>query len=224
MRRIVIGVLVVGLMSVLGGRNPNITEILYNNVSEYCEDYFVGETQDYYIELFDGEREEPYYLDGVSEEKQGYTLLVVTPKNSINNMEELEYCVELNGDTVEGGLESSPCDDTMSSEVNMEISANDVIFVYIKMQSSTQVSKMQCVSVDFVKNWNGVLCDVYQNSMQDIGILMDAHKSVECYVQIINKSMQTDLYYWCVTLIFDNGDRYTWIVDTKTNEILAKNL
>lgn len=216
--------MLVGMIFVLSGCNANVEGVLCNNVSEYCEDYFVGETQDYNVELFDGEREEPYYLDGVSERRQRYCLLVVTPKDGVECQEDVEFCVERNADTIEGGLNVSPFEDTMSAEVDIDIASEDNIFVYIKLESSTQVCKMQCMSSEFQLTWQEVLTTTYQNLSSEINALLDTHGNVECYLQVINKEGARGLYYWCITLIFDNGDKYTCIVDTVSGKILAKNL
>ena len=217
-------VMLLSIMFTFGGCDEDISTKIINNISEYCEEYFVGETQDYYIELFDGEREEPYYLDGVSETKERYCLIVVTPKEGEDLREDMEYCVEVNGDTLEGGLEVSPFDDTLSSDMQLALSNTDNIFVYIKLNTSTQVSKMTCISADFALDWRGVLDSTYEKLSMDINTLMQSHNSMECYIQVINKDISMGKYYWCVTLIFDDGDKYAIIVDTQSGEILAKNL
>ena len=224
MKKFGVIVLVVCMVFVLGGCNQSMIKVLNSNISEYCEDYYIGETQDYYIELFDGEREEPYYLDGVSEKKQRYCLIVVTPKNEAELKEDMEYCVELNDKTVEGGLNLSPFDNTMSSEMELELGKEDNIFVYIKLDTSTQVSKMNCVSKDFALQWQDVVNTTYEKLSEDVDTLLSTHKSMECYVQVINKSMEIGKYYWCITMIFDNADKYSCIVDPMSAEILAKNL
>lgn len=224
MKKINLVVLLVMLVCVLGGCNQDMNYAWKDYVSEYCECYFVGETEGYYVELMNGEREVEYYLDGVSGDKQKYTLLIVTPKNEGSSVENIGYCVEYNGNTVEGSLSESPFDNTKSSEVDMEIGEDDTIFVYIKLEASTQVCKVQCVSKDFALNWEDAMMKVYECCGQELGMIMKNHNSIECYLQVINKYGEEGWYYWCVTIIADTGEKYVWIVDPMSAEILAKNL
>ena len=81
----------------------DIHKQLSTNISETCNNYFVGETNDYYINLFSGSREKVYQLDGISTEKIPYAILSVRCKTARNN-EELQFSVEIN-DNIEKNIE-----------------------------------------------------------------------------------------------------------------------
>lgn len=208
-----------------GGCDQDLNQKLQTNISEFCTSYFIGETQNYYVEVFGGEREEPYELNGISEEKVTYSIVSITPKSSNTQADEIEYCVELNGKTYEGAFDESPFDGTLAADFCTSLKEDDTIFVYIKLRDNTEVAKMTCLSNTFLIEYSTALSNIATNSVNEIlSATENLSLGFECYVQVINKMPMLEKYFWCVNIVINNGKILTYIIDIETGEILAKNL
>lgn len=207
------------------GCNVDYAEILKQNISENCEAYFTGTTQNFYVNLYTGEREEPYLLDGISENKVPYCIVAITPITQLQKSENMTYCVEINGSTVQGAFSESPFDNSFAGDLGLKVKSTDTIFVYVKYADSTEVAKMNCISIAFTITSEVALNSAISNLLPDLlAITEGKEQSVECFIQVINKSPKLNIYFWCVNFVTVSGNCLTIIIDTQTGDILAKNV
>lgn len=199
----------------------DIHKQLSTNISETCNNYFVGETNDYYINLFSGSREKVYQLDGISTEKIPYAILSVRCKTARNN-EELQFSVEINDKTYDGALKNNPYDSTLEADIETTLANSDVVYVYIKDGDDTQVANLKCVSENFFVNSQTAL-DIALDEIINQKIEFDKTLKYECFVQVLNKDASDNLYFWIVSVVSSDGAVWNVIIDTSTGKVLAKN-
>lgn len=192
-----------------------------SNVSEVCESYYVGETNDYYVNLFSGEREKTYKLDGISTENVDYAILSVKCKSAQID-KEVQYSIEIDDKTYDGVLNPNPYDNTLEADIERLVSGDAVVYAYIKVGEDTQVANLKCVSKEFFVAANTAL-DIAIDEIINEKVEFDTSKKYECFVQVLNKDDANKLYFWIVSVVSDDGEVFNVIIDTSTGKVLAKN-
>ena len=200
----------------------DIQEYLRSHVSENCDTYFVGETNDFYVDLFSGVREKTYKLDGVSTELIPYTIVSAKCKTDLD-VKELQYCVEIDGKTYEGAFSQNPYDGDLEADLGITTSATQNVYVYLKFDNTTEVATLKCVSKDFLVSPDTAL-DIAVDEIIGNNIDFATDKNYECFVQVLNKDEANHLYFWLINVVSSDGDIYTIIVDVGTGKVLAKKL
>ena len=209
------------LTLIFGACGIDLHNQLKSNVSETCTCYFVGETNDYYVNLFSGEREKTYKLDGISTQSTQYALLSVKCKTKQDN-NEIQFSIEINNETTEGVLSANPFDNTIEADIQKTLNCDDEIYVYIKCGDNTQVANLKCISKDFFVNSDTVL-DVAIDEVLNQNTQFDPNKKYECFIQVLNKDDSAHQYFWIVSIVSSEGDVYNIIIDTTSGKVLAKN-
>ena len=202
--------------------NQDMSNYLRSHISEKCDTYFVGETNDFYIDLFSGLREKTYKLDGVSTELVPYTIVSVKCKSDLK-FDELQYCVEVEDKTYEGAFSQNPYDGSQQADLGVAVGSSESVYVYVKFADTTEVATLKCVSKDFLVGPDTVL-DIAVDEVLAQNVDLQPSKTYECFVQVLNKDNATNLYFWLVNIVSSEGEIYTIIVDTGTGQVLAKKL
>lgn len=204
------------------GCKENIASYLKSNVSETCTNYYVGQTNDFSVSLFSGEREENYKLDGVSTKLVPFSIISVKNVNNVK-FSELQYTLEVDGKTYDGALNQNPYDDSLEADVGISISPKSEVYVYLKFGEITQIATLECVFQNFSISYQTAL-DIAVDEVLAQKPELNKNLSFECFVQILNKDMQNPMYFWLVNIVSSEGDMFNVIIDTTTGEILAKKL
>lgn len=204
------------------GCQQNISNYLKSHVSENCSSYYVAQTNDFSVTLFSGERESNYKLDGVSTQKVDYSILSVKKKSDIT-FEELDYVVEVDGQTFEGVLTQNPYDSSFEADVKTKIAPQKEVFVYLKFNGTTQVVNLESIFQNFQISSDTAL-DIAVDELLASKENIDDTLDYECFIQILNKDIDSGMYFWLVNIVSSNGDMFNIIIDISTGEVLAKKL
>ena len=209
-------------LTLTGCSGADINTYIKSNVSENCSCYFVGETNNFYVNLFSGKREQPYKLDGVANKMVDYTIVSVQKRGDVS-FNELQYCIEIDDKTYEGAFSPNPYDNTLDTDLEIAVSADSKIFVYIKLADNTEVASLNNVSNNFLINSTTAL-DIAVDEVIAAKPEIDKSLTYECFIQVLNKDDNAHLYFWIVNIVSSSGDMYNIIIDTTTGQVLAKKL
>ena len=207
---------------VFGACKQDVSVYLKSHISEKCCNYYVGETNDFFINFFSGEREKDYKLDGFCGDVVPYSILSVKSKNG-QSFDELQYVVEIGEKTFEGALVANPYDNNLEADLEVFVETGTEVFVYLKFADVTQVANLECIFNNFSINLDTAL-DIAVDELVSKKPQLDVSLNYECFVQILNKDNNAKMYFWFVNIVSSNGDAYNIIIDTTTGQILAEKL
>lgn len=204
------------------GCKEDIKTYLTSNVSEKCGNYYVGQTNDFYVNFFSGAREQTYKLDGVSTQTVPYAIVSVKQKTNVQ-FDELQYMVEIEQKTYEGALTENPYDGTFEADIGVFVEPKTEVFVYLKFNDLTEVSNLECVFESFSVSFDTAL-DIAVDELLKQKPELNKNCDYECFVQILNKDANAGMYFWLINIVSSDGEVFSIIVDTTTGEVLAKKL
>ena len=191
----------------------NIADIRYN--------YFEGETENWRISLTSGMRESPYNYDGKAGELVEFSFVSISAKNNAPNIG-YAYQVDINDETLEGMFEQSPYDENnYGVDLGQKVNDTDEIYVYVNNGQTSEVAKLECVSVNFQLNAEQALEQAINEVQNDI--LRKLSGNFEVYVKVISDEDKTiDTKFWYVLFADENGGEITVIIDPNTKQIILK--
>lgn len=197
-------------------------ELAKNNLSLLHLNYFVGQTQNFSISLWSGYREEPYNLDGKKGELKEFCVVNVVPTSDIDTFG-LGYTVEINEATYDGTFEQSPFDNSLGKDLEVKVNDTDSIYVYIIVNGESEISKVECISSNFQINQTQALDIAIEYASEKILTLSNnGETSIEGHCKIISTDKNLGIYFWLVSFINENGDKFALIIDTTTGEIVTE--
>ena len=215
-------IICVFIFGLVGCSSVDASSYLKSNISEDCTCYFVGETNNFYVNMFSGKREQPYKLDGISNKTVDYTIVSVQKKGDIS-FNELQYCVEIDNQTYEGAFKPNPYDNTLDADLEILVDPNSKVYVYIKLVEETEVASLNNISNNFSVSSSTALdiaADEVVSQKPDLGLSL----TYECFIQVLNKDDSAHVYFWIVNIVSSNGDMFNIIIDTATGQVLAKKM
>lgn len=204
-----------------GCDRTSIEEFAKNNISEISLNYFVGSTENFSITMSSGLREDPYTIDGVSNDLVKYCVLSIVPKNGISTFG-AEYTVEINSDTLTGVFENSPFDKSLASDLETSLNDEDEIYVYIILNNETEIAKMTCISSSFeIKQTDAINLAIDFAREKLIALSDDKKKQIEGYSRIITTDRNLEIYFWYVSFVNTDGETVAMVIDPSSGEIVA---
>ena len=207
------------------GCSQTVLNYAENNISEVRHNIFEGETENYYITFSSGQREEPYLLNGVSEDKVSFGVVSVLPKAGVE-IKSASFVVNVNDTKHSGELEASPFDDTFAADIEKSVSEADELSIEITCKGQTQTAEMVCISCDFsIKSDKALEIAVDELSAELATLTDNGNIAMEVYIKIITDADKTiGAHFWFVSFINSEGAELSIIVAPDSGEIIAKKL
>lgn len=218
---VVIGIVV--LVSVLTfGCKPSNLNLMQKNLSEYRKVLYVANTPNFNATFTTGKREEPYLLNGVSEKKVEYGVLIVKFNNEVVSQPTFTLLI----DTIQfsGKLEKNPFDNTYVADIEKEVSDVADINLKVMVDEINDNINMDNASADWKISYKKAL-SIATTEFEDIlpNYIEGNRLNAESHIKIVG-STEDELpkIYWYVSIICQNGDSFACIVDPYSGEILAR--
>lgn len=192
-------------------------------VSDIRENYFQGQTENYFVSFSSGMRESPYELDGICNEKVEFGVVTIVPKKT-EEQKGLTYIVSVNDKEHSGEFETSPFDDSYAGDIGVKVGASDVITIKISDGSSEEIASMTCVTCDFDVDALSALqlaVEEVGNNLQDLMV----HKNFEIYIKVVADIKQVvENKYWLVMFYCECGEFVNVIINPETGDCEVKNV
>ena len=208
----------------LTGCNDKLFEQMKGNIAEIRYDMFSYVDQDVRVEFLTGQRESTYLMDGKSTDLVDFGILSFTfLQKEIEDVDHAKYILIVGTRRMDGDLIYNPLNGSFVVDIKEQLSADSQIIAKILVDNIDKEVALTCKS----KNWT-------IDAMQSLKIVTKEAKNdllqstkngtVEVYIKMTNEEdTLDDSYYWYVTIVASDGNRWSYLVDTVSGKIVAHN-
>lgn len=206
------------------GCKDNLEQTIQEKISEVRYNLFIAKTEEVDIKFTSGFREEPYVLNGKSENKKEFGILTVKFLKNYDKTIVPSFVITISDMDFDGELELNPFDQTYVQDIETFVMDSSSISLSLSWQDFSFSGELKNVSKDFSCNHTKALNIFVNEFKKDINLLLKNGKDFEVYIKIINDpSFEIDKDYFYVCLISNSGESFSIIIDPYTSQILAKN-
>ncbi|MCL1901413.1 MAG: hypothetical protein FWG51_03325 [Firmicutes bacterium] len=178
-----------------------------NNVSEIRENIFAGNSDNFNVSVFAGEREKPYKADGIAEKRTSYFLVVVEPEFEADSDEVLNVSFKINNDDFSKSITKDIFRDKFIFDFG-KVNAKGSFTINLKIGLYDEDITMNDLSADLTKTYLQALEEgmaLLQEKYQ--GTLNSGKYACEIYVKLCYKKfMNTEKLYWYVAILDTKGN------------------
>lgn len=205
------------------GNNQNL--IIQEKLSEVRYNLFMCQNDEVVVKFSSGFREDPYILNGKSENKKEFGIITVKFLKNIPNKSSLPtFVITISDMDFDGEFELNPFDQTYVQDIETFVLDESSVYIKISFGDFSFESSLKNVSKDFVINHKDALNTFVKTYQKDIQQILKSGGDFEIYVKIINDpSLEIDKNYFYVCLISTIGESYSVVIDPQNGNILAKN-
>lgn len=217
---------VLGLVVILiTGCSGNLSKIMQKSLSEVRYNLFTASNEFINVKFTSGFREDPYVLNGKSENKKEFGVITVKfLGETINKNGNPEFIITINEMDFDGEFILNPFDQSYVQDIETFVLDDYEIFIKIKWQDFEFESKLINISNSFNCNHKQALNIFTNEYKKNIEKLIKQNTIFETYVKIINDpSLDIDKNYFYVCIISSKGESFSVIIDPMSSKILAKN-
>lgn len=207
------------------GCKYKITTIMQEKLSEVRYNLFETRNEEINIKFTSGFREDPYILNGKSENKVEFGVITVKfLTNTSNKTNKPSFIITLNEMDYDGVFELNPFDQTYVADISTFVLDDEKISILVTWQDFSFSGELKNISSSFNCNHSKALNIFIKEFKKYINALIKENKDFEVYVKIINDpSLELNYNYFYVCLITTTGESYSLIIDPFSQEVLAKN-
>ncbi|MBE5746421.1 MAG: hypothetical protein E7359_03955 [Clostridiales bacterium] len=213
------------LIILLTGCKSDFNNIINESLSEVRYNLFAASNEYIDVKFMSGFRENPYVLNGKSENKKEFGVITIKfLAEIINKIGNPEFIITIEGMDFDGEFELNPFDQSYVQDIETFVLDSYEISIEITWQDFVFESDLTNISNSFNCNHKQAL-NIFTNTFKkDIEKLIKQNTSFEIYVKIINDpSLDIDKNYFYVSLISSGGESFSLIIDPLNGKVLAKN-
>lgn len=206
---------------VFGGCSNNLLSECQKHISDERQNYFWGESDNFYVSFSSGTRESPYALDGIPNKSVEFGIITISPKKH-KATQKLAYELNVNNQKFSGEFEQSPFDDTYASDINKMVDSNATVVVSITDGGTTEQATLECVSKNFnitSQNALEIALEQVKNELQEFS----SKQNFEIHLKIvadINQNVSDK--FWLVMFLGEDGKNITVLINPTTGECETK--
>lgn len=190
-----------------------------NAISEKSNFIYAGVSENFFVTLTCGEREDPYLHDGISMQKKSFSVICVT---FYENKEETIFPFEItiNQETHSGNIEKNMFGPNYMTDLEISINNDREIVIFLE----DETIQLICKSNDFETSSEKAIDIAIENLNDELEEEFENAKfNAECYLKIINNPLQDkNIYFWFFTIKSAQKTVATIVIDTMSNSVLAK--
>lgn len=189
-------------------------------LSENRVDTFVGEVEGGKLTADTGTRETPYKLDGVSCDKEEFTVVTFTPTSFIPG-KKYGYTVVIDGVEYTGDMVMHPFGDSYSADIRDRSESKEIPVKIVDGETVWETVLASVTTDDMISAERAL--EVGREALKSA---FDSHTegktlNAELYVRLIyNPVTEEGGYYWYVALCAEKT--YAVLIDPKTEAVIAK--
>lgn len=208
-----------------GCNNANLKAIVNEKLSEVRFNLFSASSDEINIKFTSGFREDPYILNGKSENKKEFGVITVKFLKSLPNTNASpNFVITIEDMDFDGVFELNPFDQTYVQDIETFVLDDSNVTIKIMFGELNFETSLKNVSKEFSINHKDALNIFIKEFEKDINHLLKNGKDFEVYVKIISDpNFSLDKNYFYVCLISNSGISFSLIIDPLSGQILAKN-
>ena len=222
---IILSILFFSVSIFLNGCGQDLYLELQDKLSEVRYNLFECGNEEINIKFTSGFREEPYILNGKSENKKEFGVITVKFLNNIADKTSLpEFIITISDMDFDGEFELNPFDQTYVADIETFVLDDASIHIKIIWQDYSFEEQMKNISKTFSCSHKDALNVFIKEFKKNIQNFIKTGTDFEIYVKIINDpSLEIDKNYYYVCLITKTGESLSCVIDPNSSVILAKN-
>lgn len=207
------------------GCSNNLRTLVQNKLSEVRYNLFMACNDEIIVKFSSGFREDPYILNGKSENKKEFGIITVKFLKPISNKTSLpSFVITISDMDFDGEFELNPFDQTYVQDIETFVLDESSVYIKISFADFSFESSLKNVSKDFAISHKDALNTFVNTYQKEIQQILKSNHDFEIYVKIINDpSLEIDKNYFYVCLISTIGESFSMVIDPQNGNILAKN-
>lgn len=212
-------------LALLFGCHSNIKTAVQEKLSEVRFNLFEASNEEVNVRFTSGFREDPYVLNGKSENKKEFGIITVKfLKNLPNKNTSPNFVITISDMDFDGEFELNPFDQTYVQDIETFVLDTSTVSIKIMFGEFVFESALKNISKDFSINHKDALQIFTKEFQKNIHNLLKNGQDFEVYVKIINDpNLEINKNYFYVSLISTQGESFSLIIDPNSGTILAKN-
>lgn len=202
-----------------------VVDNINNHIIESRNAIFAGANDNFFATFCVGEREEPYALDGVVNEKVPFGIVTFSRRDNKALLENsYPFSLTINGEAITGELEKSPYDNTYSADIGQSVGDDAEISLTVNGENITFNETLFNESKNFQVSQAQAISIAGEELKDVISEMLNAEdNSCEAMVKIMKDySSDSNKYYWYVGMVCSNGKTAGILIDTNSGEVISK--
>ncbi len=218
-KKICLGLMLACLSIGLFGCGKTTADYVEDNMSEWTSVFYYGEAENFYASISSGVREEPYLMNGSSENKVDFALLSVCFNEGLGQ-DLIKATLTIDGTQSEVELEINGLNNCFMVDLERRLTGDEVVTLSYEGQEIS----LENLSNNFVVNDQQAIEIASAELEEEITKLKSgSHLNAECYLRVLDKQANNfDGTFWCFTVINVENETYSIIISTADGSILAK--
>lgn len=218
MKRIIVVLISIICIGIFCSCSENLELYVNENMSDLRYYIFDGESEKFFATATFGEREEPYFLDGVSNDNIEFGIIEVMFFEK-QNFELLSCELKINNEQFDIVLEKNPITLTYMCDIEKVYEETAKIEITINNKSLTLTNQTNNWQIDYSKALQ-IGINTFQSEIKEN---KKNNQPQEFYLKIIGKANSYDnkYFYWCFSVKGENISK-SCAIDVNTGEVLTK--
>lgn len=210
-----------------GSAEKKTADYIGDHIIEVRNNIYMGQDDTMYATFCSGEREEPYDLDGVVNEKVPFGIITLSRHDNCKlSNDEYMFTIIINGESSSGTLTKSPYDNTYSADIEKAVDDNAEISLEVDINGKVFSQTLYNESKDFAINQSKAIeiaASELSSALEDMQT--SDRKTAEAMIKILKDySGETNRYFWYVGLIGADGKTAGVLIDAQTGEVVSVKL
>lgn len=219
MKKIIILILFVSFVFVTTACSNSFENVVENNFSDIRINYFIGENEEYYVNLSCGHREEIFAYDGVSTSKVECGVLTLGFFQS-KNYSQISVILNVDNEDKEIILEKSPYGDIYMADIGKILTKENFIKLKLKNQNNEIVlnEESQHWQIDYIQALK-IAIKYYKEDLEKL--YFNNKLNAECYLKVLSKK-DFDKIYWFFSFVNREGKFTNCLIDINSGDIIKQ--
>ncbi len=194
-------------------------DYVLDNMSEWTKVYYYGESDGFYVSISSGTRENPYLLNGSSEDDVDFALVSVYFDDSVDSSV-IKVSLTIDETQTTEELELNSFSNCFMVDLETLLSGDEEIIVEYDGSSVT----LENLSSSFVIDDEEAIQIATEALAEEITKLkVGSTLNAECYLIVLDKKANNfDSVFWCFTVVNADNETHSIIISTEDGSILAQ--
>lgn len=186
-----------------------------NNISEESQTIFSGKSENYYVTLTSGKREEPYKFDGISRKKVDFGVINITFFHALNH-KTIEFEIEINQKKEVCLADKNFITNSYMFDLEKKVLQNANIKIIVL---NKEVS-LSCKSNDFVVDYSSAIEKGVEQVKDKINLIIEKKANFEVFLKLATPPNNfDDVFVWYFYLQSDIAISSVVVIDCMSGDV-----
>lgn len=204
---------IVTLLLCACNRNEDVAKD--DNICRITEQFYAGESDDFYVSIEWGRRENTFIADGVARDVNDFVELGILPLKS-NSYEKIAYVISDEQNTLSGEVTAGRYGE-FSASIQLDFVPNKILLTAGDVSDEIELNSVlegAISATDAIEIAKGELKELIDKEYEE------GKPEREIYLKLITADRTT--YYYYVSFIGDGVDYWAMLINPQTGEIVSK--